>query len=218
MRVFSKGIFEFSLNASVFNTMVRSIDGLVTLAVLVPSTVTGYAKYSELVPNGGNVPGNENIGHLDPAGETGLSTFGEAFSKAGNAWGATLCQADDDGDGFTNGQELGDPCCVWTTASAIGLITDGISDPADASKTPSNSELQAGCSSSASSTVANFTGSGGSLGAVVGTVTPAGPSVAEIPPDDDEDDSSESAVIAGASVATVSFVTLGVATVVALLL
>ncbi|KAG6955845.1 hypothetical protein JG688_00011693 [Phytophthora aleatoria] len=198
--------------------MVRSV--VVALAVALtaaPSTVQGYAKYVKLVPNGGNVPDNSNIGHLDPAGETGLSDFGKAFSTAGNAWTAALCQADTDGDGFTNGQELGDPCCTWTTSSTAGLVADGVSDPSDATKTPTSSELKAGCSSSGTSTSANFTGSGDSVGDVVGTVSPAGPTTGGMPPDDDEDDSSESAVLtAGASMTTISSVAMGVATAVVL--
>ncbi|ETL47530.1 hypothetical protein L916_02742 [Phytophthora nicotianae] len=198
--------------------MVRSVVVTLVVAVIVaPSTVEGYAKYVKLVPNGGNVPDNSNIGHLDPAGETGLSDFGEAFSTAGNAWTAALCQADTDGDGFTNGQELGDPCCTWTTGSTAGLVTDGVSDPSVASKTPTSSELKAGCSSGGTSTSTNSTGSGDSIGDVVGTVAPAGPTTGGLPPDDDEDDSSESAVLtAGASMATISSVTMGLVTAVAL--
>jgi hypothetical protein len=33
------------------------------------------------------------------------------FFKAGKTWTADLCKKDSDGDGFTNGQELGDPDC-----------------------------------------------------------------------------------------------------------
>ncbi|EEY67364.1 uncharacterized protein PITG_04381 [Phytophthora infestans T30-4] len=197
--------------------MVRLVVIVLSVALTVtPSTVQGYAKYVKLVPNGGNVPDNSNIGHLDPAGETGLSKFGEAFSTAGNAWAAALCQEDTDGDGFTNGQELGDPCCTWTSGTA-GLVTDGVSDPSDASKTPTSSELKAGCSSGGTSTSANFTGSGDSVGDVVGTVSPAGPTTGGLPPDDDEDDSSESAVLtAGASMTTINSVVMGLATAVAL--
>ena len=33
------------------------------------------------------------------------------FKAAGFKWTAELCKKDSDGDGFTNGQELGDPNC-----------------------------------------------------------------------------------------------------------
>jgi hypothetical protein len=42
-----------------------------------------------------------------------LNPFGEDFREQGFAWTRTLCQMDSDGDGYTNGQELGDPCCTW---------------------------------------------------------------------------------------------------------
>jgi len=35
--------------------------------------------------------------------------FGMAFDANGRVWDATICQADSDGDGITNGAELGDP-------------------------------------------------------------------------------------------------------------
>jgi dopamine beta-monooxygenase len=47
------------------------------------------------------------------------------FAAAGHMWTAALCAKDSDGDGATNGVELGDPTCVWTvgadpTGSATG--------------------------------------------------------------------------------------------------
>mmetsp|Transcript_50422 Transcript_50422/g.109514 ORF Transcript_50422/g.109514 Transcript_50422/m.109514 type:complete len:255 (+) Transcript_50422:113-877(+) len=42
-----------------------------------------------------------------------LNAFGEAFRKEGLKWSLALCQADSDGDGLSNGEELGDPCCQW---------------------------------------------------------------------------------------------------------
>jgi hypothetical protein len=42
-----------------------------------------------------------------------LNPFGEDFREQGFAWTKKLCQMDSDGDGYTNGQELGDPCCTW---------------------------------------------------------------------------------------------------------
>ena len=39
-------------------------------------------------------------------------------------WNAALCRKDSDGDGLTNGQELGDPDCVWTKGQLPQRITD----------------------------------------------------------------------------------------------
>ncbi|EGZ08004.1 hypothetical protein PHYSODRAFT_526962 [Phytophthora sojae] len=195
--------------------MARSVVAALAVSfVVAPAAVQGYAKYVKLIPNGGNVPDTPNVGHLDAAGETGVNDFGEAFAKAGEAWTTALCQEDTDGDGYTNGQELGDPCCTWTTSNTAGLITDGVSHPADASKVPTSSTLKAGCSSGTStSTGTNSTGStGDSVGDVVGTVAPADFTTGGMPPDDDEDDSSESAVLtAGASMTTMSSVAVVVA-------
>ncbi|GMF46962.1 unnamed protein product [Phytophthora fragariaefolia] len=51
-----------------------------------------------------------------------------------------LCMADTDGDGQTNGQELGDPCCEWDMdTNPVVQWTDGVSHPDDATKTSDES-------------------------------------------------------------------------------
>lgn len=49
-------------------------------------------------------------------------------------WNADICGADSDGDGQTNGQELGDPECVWTSGAAARPGRD-ISKPGDDAST-----------------------------------------------------------------------------------
>ena len=39
-------------------------------------------------------------------------------------WNEVLCRKDSDGDGLTNGQELGDPDCVWKKGEAPQRTTD----------------------------------------------------------------------------------------------
>lgn len=109
-----------------------------------------YAKYVALLPNGDNISGYPAIGHPDSAGADGVNTFGEAFKAAGNTWTTALCKADSDGDGYTNGEELGDPCCTWTTTNTAGLVTSGVSHPGLKTLVPTNSALKAGCTSSSS--------------------------------------------------------------------
>ena len=43
-------------------------------------------------------------------------------------WTRELCQKDSDGDGRTNGEELGDPSCTWVPGSTPE-ITTGITHP-----------------------------------------------------------------------------------------
>ena len=43
-------------------------------------------------------------------------------------WDGCLCREDSDGDGRTNGEELGDPNCVWTEGD-LPEIVDGITHP-----------------------------------------------------------------------------------------
>ncbi len=49
----------------------------------------------------------------------------QSFAKAGFIWTRALCEADSDGDGLTNGEELGDPCCEWSAAAAAAAAMDG---------------------------------------------------------------------------------------------
>ncbi|KAL3924720.1 MAG: hypothetical protein SGPRY_003834 [Prymnesium sp.] len=39
--------------------------------------------------------------------------FGTDFAAAGFVWSERLCRLDSDGDGRSNGEELGDPLCLW---------------------------------------------------------------------------------------------------------
>jgi hypothetical protein len=80
-----------------------------------------------LIPNA-----NGPLGHA--GGVTGgpLNAFGEAFQAANLQWTPALCQHDSDGDGATNGEELGDPCCQWTPGSALPLTTAAVTHPGEA--------------------------------------------------------------------------------------
>lgn len=96
--------------------------------------VSGHPEFVARIPNGANVPGVKALGHIDPNGGGARNDFGEAFEAAELAWTAELCQADSDGDGQTNGQELGDPCCEFNLASnAVVRWSKGVSHPGDSS-------------------------------------------------------------------------------------
>mmetsp|Transcript_10124 Transcript_10124/g.22715 ORF Transcript_10124/g.22715 Transcript_10124/m.22715 type:complete len:424 (+) Transcript_10124:74-1345(+) len=98
------------------------------LEVLVASSwreTSAYSSFQSRLPNGATVPcpsgvaGCNNgvcsgVGHDTCAGgPSPKNLFGDAFRNAGSMWTAALCQADSDSDGISNGEELGDPCCVW---------------------------------------------------------------------------------------------------------
>lgn len=113
---------------------------LLLAAAAVPIVLT-KPTFRSRIPNGANVPNVPAVGHVDPEGSSGsLNVFGKAFDGVGSKWTTTLCQADSDGDGQTNGQELGDPCCVWTASAAAPQRTSGLSDPGQASSTANASQ------------------------------------------------------------------------------
>jgi hypothetical protein len=91
------------------------------IATLVIAAVVAEARptFVQRIPNGASVPGVRALGHLNPNGGGQNNAFGEAFEAAGTQWTTAFCQADTDGDGATNGEELGDPCCTWRVGGAV---------------------------------------------------------------------------------------------------
>eukprot|EP00928_Gymnodinium_smaydae_P095205 TRINITY_DN8152_c0_g1_i1.p1 TRINITY_DN8152_c0_g1~~TRINITY_DN8152_c0_g1_i1.p1 ORF type:complete len:447 (+),score=56.87 TRINITY_DN8152_c0_g1_i1:52-1392(+) len=66
-------------------------------------------------PNYGHVWNEHDLAYAKSGqwGNTSLNPFGELLREARNDW-SRVCREDSDGDGLTNGEELGDPCCLWT--------------------------------------------------------------------------------------------------------
>ncbi|KAH9503100.1 hypothetical protein Btru_069958 [Bulinus truncatus] len=113
------------------------------LPLLFITCVAPYRIYQQRIPNGDVVPHPckpnnlwEGVGHFNDQGTGFRNPFGEDFEKEGKIWTETLCRKDSDGDGLTNGQELGDPDCTWienTLPSRLtGLSHPGVCDPWDA--------------------------------------------------------------------------------------
>jgi hypothetical protein len=75
------------------------------------------------------------------------NTFGLDFKAAGLAWNTEFCMKDSDGDGLTNGEELGDPCCLWTpeNKSPVGFRTTMLSHPGDAAETGASAAPKVNC-------------------------------------------------------------------------
>src|SRR5690242_8483330 len=97
-------------------------------ALLTAQNVFGLSSYISRVPNAS--VNSCNTCHL-PSGPPDLNPFGNAFAGNGHVWNATLATKDSDGDGFTNGQELGDP-------NGTGTATAGaqVTNPGDAASHP----------------------------------------------------------------------------------
>ncbi|KAI8791553.1 temptin [Biomphalaria glabrata] len=93
---------------------------LFCLATLVAVSLA-HSSYQKYIPNGQRVisPCGQGVwhgvGHYKPKGSGSLNPFGKDFAAAGHAWTEALCRLDSDRDGRTNGEELGDPDCQWTS-------------------------------------------------------------------------------------------------------
>jgi hypothetical protein len=124
----------------------------VTISVAAASEV-----YQTLIPNGARVQRNgvawPGVGHIATNGDGDRNAFGLAFAAATYTWSTQLCQADSDGDGFTNGQELGDPNCVWRVGTTPSRTTE-ISHPGFADSTPAGETLRPGITPRPSSVAA----------------------------------------------------------------
>lgn len=91
---------------------------LPVLILALASVCLGRQKYLALLPNGA-LAGDattglscEHFGHNDCKAGAPRNQFGLDFDAAGRSWTDELCAKDSDGDGVTNGEEMGDPCCV----------------------------------------------------------------------------------------------------------
>ncbi|KAL4233042.1 hypothetical protein ACF0H5_007728 [Mactra antiquata] len=97
------------------------------------AAVMAHPYYQLQIPNGATVPDPCNpgsiwlaVGHYDPIHHTQLKNlFAQDFAAAGHVWTVALCQKDSDGDGATNGAELGDPNCVWTVGATPEQAASG---------------------------------------------------------------------------------------------
>ena len=112
--------------------------------VALPNPVTSFQSFQSNIPNGALIKVDSlawpGIGHDNPSGAGPRNAFGTDFAAAGNQWTAALCKTDSDGDGLTNGQELGDPDCVWTKGATPQFDT-GLTHPGVASAEEVNREI-----------------------------------------------------------------------------
>ena len=92
----------------------------------------GMPSFRERLPNayGVECPGDHwegctstglcmGLGHTQCAGGGALGAFGVSFLQHGYEWTTDMCEDDADGDGQSNGRELGDPCCLWEPRATL---------------------------------------------------------------------------------------------------
>jgi len=105
---------------------------LSTLFVI--ASIHAYRQDLAKLPNGNSY--GLTLGH--PGGNTKVPTkLASTFYGAGQTWNKAFCMADADGDGQTNGLEMGDPCCRWSVGQTPQFTT-GLSDPNSATSTTVN--------------------------------------------------------------------------------
>lgn len=78
--------------------------------------------------------------HTSPGGPRnnfGKDIGSKYLDMSGNVkWGPELAKLDSDGDGFTNGEELGDPEGTWKIGDPDPVVMSGIYNPGDANSKP----------------------------------------------------------------------------------
>ena len=96
----------------------RSVLAIVVAPFLM--AVEGHPTFRLKLPNAFSIQfgqdQNSNVGHT--------GGFRYEFQASGLTWTRAFCQADSDGDGQSNGLELGDPCCTWTQGMVAAFTTD----------------------------------------------------------------------------------------------
>ena len=101
------------------NVMILTHHLLLLLLLLCSFVVRtfGHPHYVLMLPHATDVFHDDQliaaIGHRNPRGHGELNAFGRDFVLHGRQWTPELCQLDSDGDGRSNGMELGDPECTW---------------------------------------------------------------------------------------------------------
>lgn len=126
--------------------------------LLAAAGAAAHSAYRSMLPNG-YAPASTSYGHYDDSGKYGnsnLNAFGNDFNVAGVAWTRGLCTRDSDGDGQTNGFELGDACCTWTSGSP--QFSSQLGDPGHASVTSSRSCRNITCANGVNPCVPTGTG------------------------------------------------------------
>lgn len=115
------------------------------------------------IPNG-NANNCANC-HINPAGGGARNIFGQmveasfltAAGFSGNVkWGPDLAALDADGDGFTNGEELGDPEGLWKAGDPVPGDPAAVTLPGDPNSHPPEKPQQSAMEASTWAQVKGF--------------------------------------------------------------
>ena len=114
----SSNLLHTRANFNMSRLCIRCLPFVLSLLIGIFGMCNGRPWYREKIPNGADVPNPTGgtapgVGHVAPGGGGPRNAFGQAFQANGFVWTEKLCRADSDGDGRSNGEELGDPNCVW---------------------------------------------------------------------------------------------------------
>ena len=111
----------------------RTMLPFLSILAIIAST-HAYRQDLAKLPNGNSY--GLTLGH--PGGNTKVPTkLASSFYAAGQTWNKAFCMADADGDGQSNGLEMGDPCCKWSIGQTPQFTT-GLSDPNSAASKTQN--------------------------------------------------------------------------------
>lgn len=132
--------------------MLRSACGVAILGVLAWSSSASAREFRvQDIPNGDKFTCLNCHGELEAKTFTNFGSqarqnliVGGPVQEAHVEW-STLCPLDADGDGWSNGYELGDPDCTWVRGSADpgGHVTNP-GDPSSSEQACDNGRLDAG--------------------------------------------------------------------------
>ena len=127
------------------------------LLLLFQEECEALKSFVERIPNGDKVrnPSSEDqiwqgVGHIRPEVGGPRNQFGIDFSNAGYQWTTELCQKDSDCDGRSNGEELGDPKCIWKQGDTPEF-QHGITHPGVVDAPPNGTEIESSFSKQATS-------------------------------------------------------------------
>lgn len=145
-------------------------------AIALAGTARAQDDYVNYIPNGQV----KSCLNCHPGGDTGQSNaFGQLVSnqsgKPPEQWWPALFDVDSDGDGQTNGEELGDPCGDWLIGldpprtTAISNPGDPASQSADPDNPPCDAAGGAGGGAASGAGGDPMTGPGTTVGAGSGT-------------------------------------------------